>query len=197
MKETKQDFKQARSRKINDNNFYLTIRYLWLQTFENKRLAFHELKDEIRELNDISPTKKTSKAHVEQVVSECEKRISSCETAIFVNQFQAHQNKEYCEKVIKLNKEKIKELRDNCTELTEKMKFDLHTIVAKLDDEIYSAMTSWIKQQRYRDKKQNSQVTLSYEAKQALKLIKFHLEAADYNEALIQAKEIVLSKKHQ
>lgn len=179
-------YKQGRARKINDNNFYLTIRYLSLQTFNDKRLAYHELKDEIRELDDIAPGKKTSKAYLKKLIGECEERISSCKTAIFVNQFSAHQNKEYCEKVIKVNKDKIKESRDNYIELSDKIKFDLHSIVVKLDDEIYSAMNNWIKQQRYREKAHNYQVTLSAEGKVALQMLKKTLGADSYDETLIR-----------
>jgi len=183
---TKNEFKQGRSRKINENNFYLTIQYLWLQTYDNKRLAYHELKGEIRTFHDIAPGKKTSKAYLDKFISECEERISSCETNIFVNQFLDHQNKGYCEKVITANKAKINESRDNYVELSDKMKFDLHSIVVRLDDEIYSAMSSWIKQNRARAKEHKHQVTLSTAGKVALEQLKYELNAKSYDETLIK-----------
>jgi len=190
MKNTNIEFQQGRVRKITEKNFYLTILYLSLQTYREKRLSDHPLKDEIRAFDDIAPHKKTSKANVDKLVSECEERISDCETIIFVDQFPIDKGickgKDYFEKVIELNKSKIGELKDRYIELSDKMKFDLHVIVTKLEDDIYSAMTSWVKQNRLRAKEYKHQVTLSTAGKNALEQLKLELNANSYDETLIK-----------
>lgn len=76
-------------------------------------------------------------------------------------------------------------------ELTDKMMFDLHSIVMKLDDCLFSSMTSWIKQQRYRKKNLTLQVTLSLDGKVSLMRLMKKLNAKGYNETLIELDRII------
>ena len=81
--------------------------------------------------------------------------------------------------------------KDKNYELTDKMMFDLHSIVMKLDDCLFSSMTSWIKQQRYRKKNLTLQVTLSLDGKVSLKRLMRKLNAKGYNETLIELDRII------
>lgn len=81
--------------------------------------------------------------------------------------------------------------KDKNYELTDKMMFDLHSIVMKLDDCLFSSMTSWIKQQRYRKKNLTLQVTLSLDGKVSLKRLMKKLNAKGYNETLIELDRII------
>jgi len=195
MNEKNQDFKQARARKINDNNFYLTIRYLLSQTLDNKRLAYHELKSKIHALHDIAPHENTSKAYIEQSIDKLKAKISRNEESIFVDQYPLWSSKKQCEKEILRFNAEIEKLRDSYIELTQHLMFDLHTIVVQLDDGTYSAMTNWVKQARSRAKKHKRQVTLSYAALDALKELKSTLNVDTYDEAITMINHYAKVKK--
>ncbi len=195
MNEKNQEFKQARARKINDNNFYLTLRYLWLQTLNNKRLAYHELKSKIHALHDIAPRSETSKAYIDQRIDELKAKITRNEESIFVDQYPLWSSKKHCEKEILRFNAEIEKLRDNHIELTQSLMFDLHTIVVQLDDGTYSALNSWVKQARSRAKKDKRQVSLSNAAFDALKELKSTLNVDTYDEAITMINHYAKVKK--
>lgn len=69
--------------------------------------------------------------------------------------------------------------------------FDLHQILVKVNDGVYAALKSYMKQKRYRAKNLTFQVTLSEDAKFSLWRLKRKLNAKDYNATLIELDNII------
>jgi len=186
--------KQGRARKVNEKNFYLMCQYLSKQSVPSGRLANSELKDEFCEFRDFKPGIRESKEYIEKEVTQLERKISTNEDRIFVQHFPAHMNQEACEIEIKECKSRIELISNAYVELTDKMKFDLHSIIMKLDEKTYSAMNNWVKQQRSRAKEHKYQVTLSNAGFKALKELKSTLNADNYNEAIMKINKYAKSK---
>ena len=101
------------------------------------------------------------------------------------------EHNEEAKKLIDENNNKIKDIRNSNSVLSEQTMYNLHLILVTLEDGIYKAMTSWIKQYRYRKKESLFQITLSMDAKLSLKSIQKKLKTKDYNETLIEAEKLI------
>ena len=188
MTEIKKEFKQGRARKINEKNFYLTMKYLHLQIQDGKRLCDEKQKNSIRGFYSEKRFNAKKNFEIQGLLEE----ISLREKYISSNKFPELESKaDSQKKIINLHKA-IKMHKKNCVQITPKELFDLHSIVAKLDDSIYKSMTSWIKQERHRRTTFTYQVTLSVQGKTALKGLKETLGAASYDETLIKLNKKII-----
>ena len=186
-------YKQGSKRKINANNFYYTIQYLYNFTIQPNNYFFDDddMREKIRGFYHDSPIITSSKSYVESRVKDLEDLISKIQDRIDFNNYSFNQSENDCKEGIERYKKSIKELRDSYIELDEKRMFDLHSIVIALEDPFYKRMSNWVKQQRLRDKVDHRQVTLSVAAKRALETLKYKLKAKDYNETLIKLDKII------
>lgn len=191
-------YKQGSKRKVKESNFYLICEYLKKKSIFPEPFSFDdEVSDELAFLRS-APGKYTSKEEVEngiKLANSCIKNAKYCiETQRFDDEYA---DKEACEADITFWTISIEESRARYRELTDKEMYELHTIIMKLDDKIYAAMTSWIKQVRHRKKNKGCQVTLSKDAKYSLEFLKEKLGAADYNETLIKLHHELYEKLRQ
>jgi hypothetical protein len=180
-------YKQGSKRKINANNFYYTIQYLYNLTLPPKDYHFDEdMTEKIHDSYFDSPKITSSKNHIESKIKELEGFISKNQDRIDFNNYHFNQSEKDCKEAIEYYKKSINKLRDSYVELDTKRMFELHSIVITLDDSIYKRMSNWVKQQRSRDKVEYRQVTMSIAAKNALESLKYKLNAKNYNETLIK-----------
>lgn len=180
-------YKQGSKRKINANNFYYTIQYLYNLTLPPKDYLFDEdMTEKIHDSYFDSPKIISSKNYIESRVKELEEFISKNQDRIDFNNYSYNQSEKDCKEAIEKYKKSIKKSRDSYVELDTKRMFELHSIVITLEDSVYKRMNNWVKQQRLRDKVEYRQVTISIAAKRALESLKYKLNAKDYNETLIK-----------
>jgi hypothetical protein len=184
-------YKQGRARKVDESNFYLMTKYLDRQSIEGKRLYFNKLTDEIREFVFFAPDFMTSKEYIDKAIAVKNIDIDSLEARIRVKHFPKNEDEKTSKEKIDEIKLRIIELNESYIKLTNKMMFDLHSIVMKLDEHIYNSLRTWMKQERYRKKKITFQVTLSDDGKFSLRSLKDKLKAKDYNDTLIQLNNII------
>lgn len=192
MAEIKEEFKQGRARKVKPENFYLTCTYLIKQTKKGGKLEYFydELKEDIETfISDVKDEYDTAKS-IENKINHLKKSNMSASTMLDSTLFHKEHNEE-AKKLIAENNNKIKDIRNSNSALSEKTMYNLHLILVKLEDDIYKAMTSWIKQYRYRKKESLFQITLSIDAKLSLKSIQNKLRTKDYNETLIEAEKLI------
>jgi hypothetical protein len=180
-------YKQGNKRKVKESNFYLICEYLKKKNIFPAPLFYDdEVSDELAFLRR-APAKSTSKEEVENTVKLANSCIKQAKCCIEMQRFDdEYKDQEDCEADIALWTDIIEKDRASYRELTDKEMYELHTIIMKLDDKTYAAMTSWIKQVRHRKKNKGCQVTLSEKAKYSLEFLKKNLGTADYNETLIQ-----------
>ncbi|MFT5298202.1 MAG: hypothetical protein ACI9YH_004249 [Colwellia sp.] len=190
----KKDFKQASTRKINEKNFYYTIQFLYEQTLPAKNYFDENMTQKIRDFYHGSPKITSSKHFVESKIEGCKKRILSNQEMINFNNCTIIHDEKFCKQAIEQSKKSIISYRDSYIELDKKIMFDLHSIVITLDDSTYKRMSNWIKQQRFRNKVELHQVTLSNAAFEALKELKSTLNSDNYNDAIIKINMYAKSK---
>lgn len=179
-------YKQGSKRKINPNNFYYTIQYLYNLTQPPKDFFFdEEVTKKIRSLYWESPKITSSKQYIESILKECEEDILSNQDIINHKDFSFFQTEKDCKEKIEEFTKSIESYRESYVHLDNKLMFDVHAIVVTIEDSIYKRMNNWIKQQRFRHKEKHKQVTLSVKAKKALASLKGKLNAKDYNETII------------
>ncbi len=188
--------KQGRARKVNERNFYLMCQYLIKKDiFPAPYSNEDEISSELKFLRSAQ-SEQTSKEYIQRVIDAENMEMTWAQECIDTQRFVLmFKDQKTSEEIITKNKATIESAHKDYIELCEDDMWVLHRIVIELDDKLYAAMNSWIKQTRHRKKESSRQVTLSEEAKQALSFLKSYMKAADYNETLIQIKKKIKSKQ--
>ena len=184
--------KQGRARKVNADNFYLFCEYPLRK--EEKFGAFDWAKDykeglviveQVKLFLLAAPNERTSKSYVDKATYKAKAKINELKRVIELEHYTPfYFNKEVCEKGIADAQRRLSEL--NYVVLTDVMLHELHELIVRLNDRSYQAMTSWVKQKRFRDKKTTHQVTLSNRGKRALESLKLKLNTKDFNATLCE-----------
>jgi hypothetical protein len=186
-------WKQGKSRKVSENNFYAVNEYLFKRIDDSDgeyfNIAFdaeHSIRTEFIEFFHDSPGLNSSKSHINKKIEFLIKRRTLLKNRIETDHypFPILCTKEGDKKEIEAFEQSITKVKCNYIQLTDEKMCKLHMYLTMMHDNRYKALVNWVKQKRFRDKQETHQVTLSSKGKNALDDLKNKLGAADFNETL-------------
>lgn len=183
-------WKQGKSRKVNENNFYAINEYLFNRIDgEYFNIAFdaeHTIKTEFIDFFRNSPSLNSSKSHINNKINFLIERQDFLKSRIETEHypFPILCTKEGDEIEVEGFEQNIAKVKCKYIELTDEKMYKLHIYLTLMHDNRYKALVNWVKQKRFRGKQETHQVTLSSKGKQALDALKNKLGAADFNETL-------------
>lgn len=198
IKNTENDFKQGRARKVNADNFYMICEYLTTKKEKLTDLFYSDdyKKNKANEEHvalfiEKAPSEFTSRASIEKSVKFNTHKISKLNKLIRNEEYLGFYNsKERCETEINKVQKTVENRKANYVELTNEMMHELHLILMEIQDDPYASLQSWMKQKRYREKTKTQQVTLSPSGKYALDALKAKLNADNFNDLLIELNKL-------
>ena len=189
------DFKQGPARKVNEQNFYLICQYLQKKIEKDKFIfnldsydseVYEKLNNELVLFLERAPKVDTSKAYIEKEKSRIVKDINDITMRIKTDDYMyfRHKTKEKCQLARKRIREQLETNEAGYIKLTDEMMYQLHLFLVPIYDMYHKPLVSWVKQQKYREKKVTNQVTLSVDGKSALDSLKRKLGKKDFNSTL-------------